>query len=55
MKYIDLYAIELTADERDELRREIYGVLYKMQLTDQKIFDNIIQLKNFYKVLLDAS
>ena len=54
MKIIENITIELTALELEELRREIYAILFNTHFDNKELNSKLEKTKEFYKVLYDS-
>ena len=54
MKIIENITLELTATELEELRRELYAVLFFTQLNNKELNSKLEKTKEFYKVLYNS-
>ena len=54
MKVIENITLELTALELEELRRELYAVLFFVQLNNKELNSKLEKTKEFYKVLYNS-
>ena len=54
MKIIQNITIELTALELEELRRELYAVLFNTHFDNKELNSKLEKTKEFYKVLYDS-